>query len=642
MSSKETLTTLAAVVKERGGHSRPEQERMAAAVADALAEENNLVVQAGTGVGKSLGYLVPLMLRAANTGTTQMVATASLALQRQIISQDAPLVRDVIENEIGKTVGFALLKGWSNYLCRYRLSGGYGQEEMLWDEAEQARIAKEQIEELREWAEETQTGDRDEVPFPVGNAAWAQVSLSRRECLGNGCPLVNECFPQRAKDTAFAADLVVTNHALLGVYVNGRPDVLPEFSALVVDEAHDLMSRVRSQGTEQLSPAAVGRAARRVQAALSSAIDLEEARDRLESVFSDLEPGLMSLRPMELNQAVRKLDDAVKAAKRELSANSTTDGGAQSTADVQLARASLDGLQGALEAWAGDPAQTITWVSETRANTMMLNMAPLEVAWLLRNNLFNEHPVIFTSATLALGGTFDQFTIQTGLRADERPCIELDVGTSFDTVKQGILYAASHLPPPGREGIAPETLDEFVDLVVASGGGALGLFSSQRGAQAAAERLREETNLEVLLQGEDNLSSLVENFRQDRDSVLVGTLSLWQGVDVPGDSCRLVTIDRIPFGRPDDPVSTAQQRSVAQQGRNPFLEVTLAPAALLMAQGAGRLLRTATDRGVIAILDSRVATKSYGGYIHRSLMPYWNTSDPQVTRQALRRLAAAN
>ncbi len=635
MSDDETLRTLAKVVAARSGQTRPEQEQMAVAVTDTLTGDSNLVVQAGTGVGKSLGYLVPVMLRAAQTDTTQLISTSSLALQRQIINQDAPLVRDVLAGEGKNEVSFALLKGWSNYLCRFRLAGGFGADEMLWEEADEARLGQEQVEQLREWADETTTGDRDDVPFAVGASAWNQVSVTRRECLRSSCPYLAECFPEAARERAFQSNVVVTNHALLGVYANGRSDVLPEFTGLVVDEAHDLPNRVRSQGTQQLTAGAVSSAARAVRTVSgSAAADLEEARDRMQAALDQLEPGLLTLRTESLHQNIRDLDSVVGQCRQELTASSS----AKNVAEVQLARAKLEALQDVLDAWAADTESTITWISETVAGTNRLNIAPLDVSSLLQSNLFSDHPTVLTSATLALGGTFDQFAFQSGIGLSSRPCVFLDVGTSFDTKQQGILYAAAHLPPPGREGISAEAADEFVALVEAAGGGALGLFSSQRGAQAAAERLRADTELRVLLQGEDSISALVEEFRADRDAVLVGTLSLWQGVDVPGEACRLVVIDRIPFARPDDPVVQAQQRAVARQERNPFLEVTLAPAALLMAQGAGRLLRSATDKGVVAILDSRIATKSYGGFIYRSLLPYWNTQNPQVVRDALQRL----
>lgn len=610
---------------------------MAQAVARSLENQTNLVVQAGTGVGKSLGYLVPLMVRSAQGDGIQLVSTASLALQRQIITHDGPLVQEVIAKEMGTDVSIGLLKGWSNYLCRYRLQGGFGDEEMLWDEAGQGKIGREQVDKLREWAEDTDTGDRDDVDFTVGAPSWAQVSVSKRECLGQTCPFIQECFPQQAKERAFASDVVVTNHALLGVYANGRTEVLPEFEALVVDEAHDLAVRVRSQGTEQLSVSAIRRAARSVRKCSSAAAaDLEDARDDFSSALDQVESGLVTARPEGLNQAIRKLDDAIRKGRTELK---NVTGSAKAGGEMQMARAHLDALSSGIEAWAGEPEWSITWVGENSGGFPVLNLAPLNVASLMAEHLFSEHPTILASATLALGGSFDQIRIQTGIERGSKDCEYLDVGTSFDPAKQGILYVARHLPEPNRQGVAEDFYQEFIELTTAAGGGVLGLFSSMQGAQNAAEQLREATDLQVFVQGEDNLPALVKAFKDNRDSCLLGTISLWQGVDVPGPACRLVIIDRIPFPRPDDPIGQAQSRAATKERRSAFVEVSLAPAALLMAQGSGRLLRASSDRGVIAVLDSRMATRKYGGFITNSMLPFWKTEDPALVRAALQRLA---
>lgn len=633
---EESLALLDRVVRQAGGSSRPQQEAMTRAVTEALLGDRNLVVQAGTGVGKSLGYLVPVFLRAASTRETQIISTSSLALQRQILVSDGPLVQRVLREENGTEVDLQVLKGWSNYLCKYRLSGGL-QDEMLWQEASAAKVGAQEVEHIREWAENTETGDRDEIDFPVRATSWQQVSVSKRECIGSSCPFVEECFPAMAKERAFAADVVVTNHSLLGIYANGRAEVLPEFGALVIDEAHELAARVRQQGNQHLGGSTVAAASRPLRdLSPLEAADLRSAGDRVEDALEQLPEGLIRLRSDALRQAMRELDDAVRAARKSLSGNSA---GAKKSDAAHLARGRLDSLREVLDAWDEDPEKSITWLTRTGGGNPRLSIAPLHVSTLLANHLLADQPTIFASATLMSGGTFQSFRYQAGVDLAERAVEEIDVGTPFNPAKQGILYVASHLEPPRRDGRGDQFYEELVQLAKASGGGMLGLFSSTSGMEAATAYLREHSDLRILLQGEDSLPSLIRDFSEDMNACLIGTLSLWQGVDIPGLACRLVVMDKIPFPRPDDPIVQAETRLLAARGRNAFTEVSLAPAATLMAQGAGRLLRKLTDRGVVAVLDSRISTRGYGSYVKRSLPPFWQTEDQKTVLAALGRLA---
>lgn len=267
-------------------------------------------------------------------------------------------------------------------------------------------------------------------------------------------------------------------------------------------------------------------------------------------------------------------------------------------------------------------------------------MAPLSVGGMLRDKLFGDRTVVLTSATLALGGSFDSLSRQWGLRSGE--WTGLDVGSPFDHPRRGILYVATHLPQPGRDGLPEAYVDEIAELIEAAGGRTLGLFSSMRAAKAATEALRERLDVPLLCQGDDSTSQLVKQFAGDPATCLFGTLSLWQGVDVPGPSLTLVIIDRIPFPRPDDPLASARQRHVAATGGNGFMAVAATHAALLLAQGAGRLLRSMDDRGVVAVLDPRLATARYSGFLLNSLPPFWRTTDPAKVRDALRRLTAGS
>ncbi|WP_156790104.1 ATP-dependent DNA helicase [Actinomyces sp. oral taxon 448] len=631
---------------------------MADRVEAALDAGSHLLVQAGTGTGKSLGYLVPVMLHAATAEERAVVSTATLALQRQVMTKDAPVAADAVEAVTGVRPSVALLKGWQNYLCRHRLAGGYPDDDAdtLFSagaattpgrvgEADRGSVG-EQIVRLREWAAETATGDRDDLIPGVSDRAWAHVSVSRAECLGPSCPLHEECFPELARAAASQADVVVTNHAMLGIAAAGNVGVLPDYRVLVVDEAHELAGRVRSQGTVSLSAAAVMRVAAAARRGASVVVtELEEAGQRLQLALADLPDGRLAdgLPPagrealVVLDGAARRVLADVRGASRASRDEGTDAGGAA------LARTAVADLIDTIERMTSDSVRErrdVAWVERPRAGAEppRLTLAPIDVAAAIADSLLNDRAVVLTSATLALGGGFEPMARALGLTVASDRWDGVDVGTPFDYARQGILYAPTHLPRPGR-GICEAVLDELLALTEASGGGMLGLFSSRRAAAEAAEVLRGATDLTVYAQGDDQLSTLVEAFAADEDACLVGTLSLWQGVDVPGRTCRLVIIDRIPFPRPDDPVAQARSEAVAAAGGNGFMSVSATHAALLLAQGAGRLIRRPDDRGVVAVLDPRLRTARYGSFLARSMPALWPTGDRDTVLGALGRLA---
>uniref|UniRef100_UPI0025F1F362 ATP-dependent DNA helicase n=1 Tax=uncultured Actinomyces sp. TaxID=249061 RepID=UPI0025F1F362 len=310
---------------------------------------------------------------------------------------------------------------------------------------------------------------------------------------------------------------------------------------------------------------------------------------------------------------------------------------------LAIARTAVGDLVDALDRMTSESVaqkRDVAWIERPRmgAEPPRLLLAPIEVAGSVADHLLNGRTSVMTSATLALGESFDPMARALGLSLAEQPWRGIDVGSPFDYPRQGILYVAAHLPRPGA-GISEAALDEMLALVEASGGGMLGLFSSKRAAQEAAEVLRGATDLSVYAQGDDQLPTLVQAFADDEAACLVGTLSLWQGVDVPGRTCRLVVIDRIPFPRPDDPVAQARTDAVVAAGGNGFMSVAATHAALLLAQGAGRLIRRSQDRGVVAVLDSRLRTARYGGFLTRSMPALWPTTKPDVVRAALQRLS---
>lgn len=643
---------LATAVAALGGEERSGQVAMAAAVERALSDGEHLLVQAGTGTGKSLGYLVPALLHEDRV----VVATATLALQHQLVERDLPRLVEAIDAVEDSRVdtSYAVLKGRSNYACLHRIREGVPDDQgALIDLPEGSMGTK--VLELRAWAEEEAEagafGERDHAPRHT-DREWRQVSVTHRECLGAAkCPFGQECFAERAREKAHRSHLVITNHSLLAIdAIEGVP-MIPDYDAVVIDEAHELVARVTQAATDELWVSEVERAARRSQKHVDGgeADDLADAADTLRAAFGECRPGRLDPLPELMGDALVLVRDAARALLSAYPRNSDPD------AAFTQARGSVQELFATAERMAANTESDVLWLTEgTERMPPRLCVAPLEVWGPMRHKLLREKTAVFTSATLKLGGDFDAVATTLGLlpaeRVEERgtdaegdalPWRGLDVGSPFDYARQGILYVARHLPPPGRDGLGAPQLDEITELVDAAEGRTLGLFSSRRAAETAAEEVRRRLpHLTVLAQGDAQLPELARQFVEDPHTCLFGTLSLWQGLDVPGDTCQLVIIDRIPFPRPDDPLMSARQRAADQAGRNGFMQVAATHAALLLAQGSGRLIRTTSDRGVVAVLDPRLATARYGGFLRASLPPMWTTADPQVVRQALARLSA--
>ena len=658
-------------VGELGGGRRDGQHRMATAVGEAIEKGEHLLVQAGTGTGKSLGYLVPAVRHAVAAGSKVVISTATLALQRQVMTRDLPLVAKAVAPRLPREPRIALLKGWHNYLCVHKVGGGYpadeatlfdlpgGEDHPRTEETAARGVRKDDgatladhVRRLHEWAGETDSGDRDDLVPGVPDRAWRQVSVTAMECLGGKCPMLAECFPDKARAASREADVVVTNHAMLGIAATGNPGILPEHDVVVVDEAHELTDRVTSSATVDLSMASVESAARLARRHAGTSTD---AFDKAAQALGTLLVTAPAERfPAGLPDTLRTAVGAVRDAAREVLSTLKPDANG---AKVQTAGQPDPGLkmaQGAMlqlfetaERMASqDTTADVLWCSRPDNgwggfgdNVTRLHAAPLHVAGLIRTHLLGEATGVFTSATLALGGTFDAVAGALGLTGEPAPAWEgLDAGSPFDYPRQGILYTARHLPAPGREPTTEAQLDEIAELITAAGGRTLGLFSSRRAANAAAEAMRERLDVPILAQGDDQLPTLVREFAEDPATCLFGTLSLWQGVDVPGPSCQLVLIDRIPFPRPDDPVKAARARAIEQAGGNGFMAVSAQHAALLLAQGAGRLVRSMDDRGVVAVLDPRLATARYASFLTRSMPGFWPTTDPALVRAALARL----
>lgn len=680
MPSKTELPTVPALLKvavhSLGGKERSNQLTMASAVAHSIDTGEHLAVQAGTGTGKSLAYLVPSIRHAVESGRTVVVSTATIALQRQLVDRDLPRLADALKDAIGRRPKFAILKGRNNYLCMNKIHTGASEEKPdaeLFDAFAISRLGREVVR-LTQWSSDTDTGDRDDVVPGVSDQAWRQVSVSARECLGKSrCPVGEDCFAERARTEASQVDVVVTNHALLAIDAITGIQILPEHDVVVIDEAHELVDRVTGVATSELSAATVTAAARRCSKLIEEEIvdALDGAADNWAAILDSLPPGRWSALPDGVGPALASVRDsawAVRTAigpqKQSMAASDPEAAAARNAALVAIDEVHDSAVRVLTAFDEPDPAKRkdVVWhaVDDFRGNVKRtVRIAPLSVGGLLRSRLFAESTVVLTSATLTVGGSFDGLAINWGLPAENSARSDtamasgaqapsdtasihwnsLDVGSPFDHAKAGILYVAKHLSPPGRDGLSAEYLDEIEALVSAAGGRTLGLFSSMRAAKTAAEQMRERLDTPILCQGDDSTGALVTKFAEDEATSLFGTLSLWQGVDVPGPSLSLVILDRIPFPRPDDPLLVARQQAVESRGGNGFLSVAANHAALLLAQGVGRLLRSVDDRGVVAMLDPRLATARYGGYLRASLPPFWETSDPEVVRKALTRLS---
>ncbi len=627
-----------------GGQERPGQVEMARAVSAAISSGEHLLVQAGTGTGKSLAYLVPAVLHAQETRHPVVVATATLALQSQIVDRDMPRLADALAAHLPRRPSYALVKGRRNYVCVHKLQGGFpDDEDTLFGlgsvDANASRIGAEVVR-VRRWAESTASGDRDELVPGVSERAWRQVSVAAQECLGGKCPLIGECFVEKSRAAAHEVDVVVTNHSFMAIDALEGRQMLPEHDVLIIDEAHELVDRVTSTITDEITGSMVVTAARKAGRMAASHGRLEEVGSLLDAALADLREGRFTGIPDLLQQAMVTLRAEAATVATELKPANPAD----NDAARQVARAAVDEIHDTADRLLEARELDVVWLADDPRRGKVIRVAPMSVAGLIRDRVLTERTVVLTSATIELGGTFDAVAGTLGLRGDEAPPWRgLDVGSPFDYRKQGIAYVAKHLPAPGRMGTAPEALDEIEALVRAAGGRTLGLFSSMRAAQAAASELRmrfveSDTDIEILCQGEDQITTLVRQFARSASTCLFGTLTLWQGVDVPGSACQLVIIDRIPFPRPDDPLASARTEAIAKMGGNGFMAVSATHAALRLAQGSGRLIRRMDDRGVVAFLDSRMMTARYAGFLQRSLPPFWPTTDRDLVLRALARL----
>ncbi len=609
-----------------GGQRREPQEAMTAAVATAIDRGRHLLAQAGTGTGKSWAYLVPAIL----SGRRTVVATATKALQDQLAGKDLPFLAEHLD----RPFDHAVLKGRSNYVCMQRVAELSGGSQLALDGLAERAPAGE-LAALRDWAATTASGDRAELAVEPSPLAWAAVSVSAQECPGaNRCPKGDVCFAEAARRRAGEADVVVVNQHLLGLDLATGGMVLPEHDVVVVDEAHQLEDVVSDTCGFELSAGRFANLARSVRSILddpATVDDVETSATLLSAVLADhVGRRLRGARDPDLADALaltRSRLDRVSAALRAIPDSAPEEVASRKARAVQLVAALMVDVAAAGEV----PATSVAWV-EGPEHQPRLRVAPVDVAEVLREGLWDRRPVVLTSATLPPG-------LATGLGLTPDDHDEVDVGSPFDYERHGLLYCAAHLPDPRQPAFDAAVHEELAALIEAAGGRTLALFTSYRAMDAAIEALRPRLTTPVLGQRDLPKPALVAAFAQDESASLFATMGFWQGIDVPGRTLSLVTIDRLPFPRPDEPLLQARRERARAEA---FRVIDLPRAAMMLAQGVGRLIRTTDDRGVVAVFDPRLATaKRYRWDLVRALPPLPRTRDRAEAEALLQEVTAA-
>jgi ATP-dependent DNA helicase DinG len=602
-----------------GGEARPGQVHMAEATAAAMEEGRHLVVQAGTGTGKSLAYLVPAVL----SGKRVVVSTATKALQDQLAHKDLPFLKE----HLGIDFEFAVLKGRSNYLCRQRMREVAGGDDTLELDDEVGAMGREVARLIEFGQDPSTTGDRADLDFEPRPRAWSAVSVNAMECPGAAkCPSGDDCFAERARQTAALADVIVVNTYLYATHLATGGFVLPDHDVVIFDEAHELEDVAASNLGLELS---AGRF--RAMARLAGPLANASVVDELESAGMLFESALADWRGQRLPADLGDRLGAVVAladerARRLVASVRTSDGD-----EARKARAMQAGghLVGDLAVVAAVKEGNVAWV-EGPVHSPVLKVAPIDVSAVLASQLWGERTAVLTSATIP-----PNLVARLGLPPETDV---LDVGSPFPYQEHGLLYCARHLPDPRDPGYEAAMIDELEALITAAGGRTLALFTSWRAMTAASDALRDRLPFTVLAQSDLPKPALIRAFTEDEQACLFATMGFWQGVDVPGRSLSMVVLDRLPFPRPDEPLMQARRDKA---GPAAFRLIDLPRAATLLAQGAGRLIRSATDRGVVAVLDPRLSKANYARDLVAALPPMRRTRHRADVEQFLTDVLAA-
>jgi len=603
---------------------RQEQMELADAIERAIDSEGTLVAEAGTGIGKTLSYLVPVLQGRKRT----IISTGTKTLQDQLYFRDLPLVR----NALGSTLRSALLKGRANYLCLYRM------EQTRREGRLPSREASTELENIRLWAPVTDDGDLSiSAVIAEDSELWPLVTSTTENCLGTECPDFDDCFVAHARREAQDADVVVVNHHLLfadmAIKHGGFGEVLPGASVFIVDEAHqapetasqffsvslstrqiaDLCSDVLAEAAETSG----GMAVVRNEVAHCRQV-LKEFQATCSEKLEDRGSWQEMLQQSEVRDSLQSLDNAVAAlgpvVKSLAGASRGMDACVQRLAET---RAHFDHLDKPV------PGTEVRWF-ERRGRGISIHTTPLDISELFSSFCVQlEAAWVFTSATLSVNGRFDHFTRQLGLH--DAATLKLD--SPFDYPNNALMWLPESLPEPREPSFVAGLLEQVYPILEASRGRAFMLFTSHRALRQAAELLQAKTVFPLFVQGEMPRSMLLEAFRQSGDGILLGSASFWGGVDVMGEALSLVVIDKLPFAPPNDPVMVARSDQLRQHGGNPFMELFLPQAVIALKQGAGRLIRDVNDRGVLVICDRRLRSKGYGSVFLDSLPPMRQTRE---------------
>lgn len=623
---------------------RTQQTEMAERVAQAIADRSVLVVEAGTGTGKTYAYLVPALL----SGAKVIVSTGTKTLQDQLYGRDLPTVRGAL----GVPVSIALLKGRANYLCHYHL------ERSLQEGRFGSREDASHLQAIARWAKVTSTGDKaqcSEVPEESG--AWSHATSTRDNCLGQDCPNAKECFVTAARREAMEADVVVVNHHLffadLMLRDEGVAELLPACNAVVFDEAHQLAETASLFFGESVSTSQMLELARDTRAeALVGAKDFKQLPESAERMVKAVRDLRLVFREENVRLSAAQIDErpafapalaTVLEALNELAGLLETQA-ARSEGLEKCWQRALD-LIARVERWqagekAGEQSDRVRW-AEVYTQALALNATPLSVADIFRRQMEdNPRAWIFTSATLSVGNDFGHYCGELGLHNAETA----QWGSPFAYEQQALLYAPENMPEPSAPTYAEAVARAAWPLIKACRGGVFVLCTSLRAMKRIHELIEDKLSAydperPLLMQGQATRSELLDRHRAAGNAVLVASQSFWEGVDVRGDALQLVIIDKLPFAPPDDPVLSARIEHLKKQGRNAFSEYQLPHAVISMKQGAGRLIRDERDHGVLMVCDPRLVEKHYGKVIWRSLPPMRRTRSADVAVQFLESLA---
>lgn len=604
-----------------GFQAREEQQRMAEAVAEVIGEGEVLVAEAGTGIGKTFAYLVPAL----NAGRKTIVATGTKTLQDQLYHRDLPLVA----RALGRSVRPALLKGRANYLCLYRME--MTAEEGRFTSREQAH----QLQQVREWAGVTRSGDINESPVNLSDSPLlSQVTSTAENCLGTECPLYGDCFLMEARKRAQEADVVVINHHLLmadwAVKQGGFGEVLPSADVYIMDEAHQL-PEVASQffglalGSRQLTEL-VRDTLTEYQREAGDVPEIPQRAEALSKAVKDFrlalgqegrrEPWAAVADEAAVAERLAGLSDALSALREGLAPLAERGKGLESC------HRRAEEFSGALHEFLNQASSEFVQWFETYTQAFILRLTPLDVSSSFKGQMARHQAAwIFTSATLSVNDRFDHYTARLGLGEPRT----LQLASPFDYPNNAIFYLPQELPPPNAPDFQERFLECAANVLEASRGRAFLLFTSHRALQHAARWLPERVDFPLLVQGSQSQNRLLEAFREQGNAVLLGTQSFWEGVDVRGDALSCVMIDRLPFASPGDPVVQARIDALRQEDRNPFMTFQVPQAVITLRQGVGRLIRDANDRGVLMLGDIRLVTKPYGRTFIDSLPPMRRT-----------------